>query len=247
MAVFARTFVCVFCFGISLAMGLPMVAEAAEAHYVTTVQVDLGQLLPPPPASDSIEERRDLDAVIEASKSRTPVEAERAHADSTISILRFGNVMGAGFTAENLPFAQLFFSQVASDTHAIVSAAKVDFDRLRPFVVDSRINPILNDPEGAATPHHRSGSYPSGHSTFAYVTAVLLAAMVPEKSAEIFARAADFSHNRLIAGVHYPTDIEAGRVAGTVIANVMLHDARFQSDFARARIEVRRAVSAATE
>ncbi len=85
-------------------------------------------------------------------------------------------------------------------------------------------------------------SYPSGHATFAYATAVLLAAMVPEKAAAIFQRAEDFAENRVIGGVHYPTDIEAGKICGAVIDHVMLHDARFKTDFARATVEVRHAL-----
>lgn len=220
---------------------LPGPVVAAEAHYVTTAQVDLGQLLAPPPIPDSSAEKSDLDAVIEASGNRSAVEAESARADGEISVLRFADVLGGGFSPENLPFSLPFFSLVASDAHAIVGTAKVDFDRLRPFVVDTRVHPIRNDPEVTAAPHHRSGSYPSGHATFAYATGILLAAMLPEKSTEIFARAALYARHRLVAGVHYPTDIEAGRIAGTVIANVLLHDPRFLADFARARAEVRHA------
>jgi acid phosphatase (class A) len=240
---FLRTLRLALCLVVPLALVPRVPAGAAETHYVTTGQVDLGQLLAPPPAPGSAEERNDLDAVIDASKNRSTGDAEQAHADGTISVLRFADVLGAGFSAENLPFALPFFAQVASDAHAIVGVAKVDFDRLRPFIVDHRISPISNDPEATAAPHHRSGSYPSGHATFAYVTGILLAAMVPEKATEIFARAAVYAHHRLIAGVHYPTDIDAGRLAGTVIANVLLHDPRFLADFAKARSEVRRAAA----
>jgi acid phosphatase (class A) len=65
--------------------------------------------------------------------------------------------------------------------------------------------------------------------------------MLPEKAAAIFDRAGIYAHNRVIGGVHYPTDIEAGRIAGSVIDNVMLHDAPFMVDYAKARIEVRHA------
>jgi membrane-associated phospholipid phosphatase len=44
----------------------------------------------------------------------------------------------------------------------------------------------------------------SGHAAFAYVTAILLADMVPEKALAIFDRAAIIAHSRVVAGVHYP-------------------------------------------
>jgi acid phosphatase (class A) len=239
MVIFLRALGYAACLVVLLATG--GANAATEPRYVTIAEVDLGQLLPPPPAPGSLAEKSDVEAVIEASTARSPLEAERAHADGTISVLRFADVLGDGFSAEKMPFAVPFFGQVASDAHVIVGAAKVEFDRLRPFIVDSRVQPIGNDIEVATAPRHRSGSYPSGHATFAYVTSILLAAMVPEKSAEIFTRAAVYAQHRVVAGVHFPTDIDAGRIAGTVIANILLHDPRFQGDFARARVEVRHA------
>ena len=76
-------------------------------------------------------------------------------------------------------------------------------------------------------------SYPSGHTTFAYVMAILLANMVPEKSVAIFDRAASYGYNRVVVGAHFPTDVEAGRIAGTVIDSVFLHEPRFLTDSAR--------------
>ncbi|MTJ82666.1 MAG: phosphatase PAP2 family protein [Telmatospirillum sp.] len=234
------------CFVMALALltGVTGVAAAASPDflYLAPATVDLTVLLAPPPAPGSDGEAADLAAVIAASQGRTAAEAARAAADATTSALRFADAMGAGFTADNLPYALPFLDRAAHDTHALVSAAKVGFDRLRPQAVDARVAPLRSDGEPGPSSTRRSGAYPSGHAAFAYVTGILLAAMVPEKGAEIFARAADYSHNRLIAGAHFPTDIEAGRIAGTVIAGQLLRDPRFLADFGRARAEVRHAL-----
>ena len=63
--------------------------------------------------------------------------------------------------------------------------------------------------------------YPSGHANAGYTIAIVLAQMVPEKRAEIFARAQAFALNRVIGGVHFRSDIEAGRLSGTLIAAAM--------------------------
>jgi acid phosphatase (class A) len=139
--------------------------------------------------------------------------------------------MGPRFDSRNLPFATQFFRHVASDTEEAVAPAKEHFDRPRPFVVDHNIKPVLGRPGGP--------SYPSGHATFAYVDAILLAQMEPAKAAAIFARADQYSYAREVGGVHYPTDLRAGQISASVIANVLLHQPRFLADLNRAKAEVR--------
>src|SRR5947209_20328887 len=80
-----------------------------------------------------------------------------------------------------------------------------------------------------------SYSYPSGHSTRGALDAILLAQMVPEKRAEIFARGWDFGLSRVVGGVHYPSDVEAGRIDATAIVAIMMQNAGFQTDLAAAR------------
>jgi acid phosphatase (class A) len=101
-------------------------------------------------------------------------------------------------------------------------------------VTDHHVLPIVEQPNNL--------SYPSGHATFAYVVAILLADMVPEKAPQIFERAATYANGRLVGGVHYPTDLEAGRVSASVIDNVLLHDRHAMADLAQSRAEVRAAL-----
>ena len=183
---------------------------------------------------DSPAEKADLQAVLAAVQSRTDVEIKHVQADDQRTVFRFADVMGPNFRPESLPFASQFFQHVYEDGNAATVDAKAHFKRQRPFVVDPDIKVIV-----VQAPNF---SYPSNHSTFAYESGILLAAMVPEKSAAIFERAADYAHNRVIAGVHFPTDVEAGRISGSVIDNALLHDAHFPADFERAKSEVRAAL-----
>ncbi len=208
-------------------------ASAAFARYVEASQFDLVHILAPPPVPSTPEGKADLEAVLMAQSARTPSDVERAQADDEISVFRFADVMGPGFAPDNVPFTAAFFRDIGSDANQAIAAAKDHFNRPRPMIEDRRVEPVIK----AA-----NASYPSGAATFAYVTAILLADMVPEKAAAIFDRAATFARNRVVAGVHYPTDIEGGHIAGAVIDNVLLHDRVFTVDFAKARAEVRRAI-----
>jgi acid phosphatase (class A) len=210
--------------------GVP--ARYEKTFYIQPSQVDLDDLLAPPPALGSAEEKADLDSVMQAQKDRDANDVVDAEADHERSVFRFADVMGPSFKPEKLPFTTKFFLRVFSDEAKIVTVTKAHFARLRPFMVDSSLMPIVSP---KATP-----SYPSGHTTFAYVTAILLAKMVPEHAVEIFRRAATYGQNRVVAGAHFPTDVEAGRIAGTVIDSVFLHQPRFLTDFRIAQAETRK-------
>jgi acid phosphatase (class A) len=209
-------------------------ALAEHEYYISESSVNLSQLLAPPPTPDSVAGKADLQAVLDAQRNWTPAIVASAQADAQLSVFRFADVIGPPFKPENLPFATKFFERVSSDQANVVRAAKAYFNRPRPVVIDSGIKPVERVSANA--------SYPSGHATFAYVDAIILADMLPEKAAAIFARADAYAHNRVIEGVHYPTDLEAGRISAAVIDNVLLHDAHFMADYEKSRLEVRHAL-----
>jgi acid phosphatase (class A) len=202
-------------------------------HYIQPSEVDLIRVLGPPPAPGSPQGKADIQAVLQAQNSRTSPEIAEAVADSCMSIFRFADVIGPGFKPGNLSFTIFFFQRVFDDGMRSIAAAKKSFNRPRPFVADPHVTPVIAQPANT--------SYPSGTATFAYMTAILLADMVPEKADTIFDRASSIAYSRVIAGVHYPSDLAAGRVAAAVIDNVLLHDVTFEADLAKSRAEVRHA------
>jgi acid phosphatase (class A) len=154
----------------------------ATAYYVKPAQVDLIHILAPPPAPNSLEGEADLQSVLDAQHHRAPAEVKMARADEVRSVFRFATVLGPAFKPENLPFATQFFARAFANDEYVIEPVKSYFKRPRPFLTDHRVKPVVD-----AT--MTDGSYPSSHSTFAYATAILLADMVPEKAAAIFARA----------------------------------------------------------
>jgi acid phosphatase (class A) len=207
---------------------------ASAKVYVPATDVDLTKILPPPPAQDSVRTKNEIAEILDFQESRTDKMVKYAQADQEISVFRFSDIMGDKFTRENLPFTEEFFHNVTANASIISGPAKDFWKRPRPSVYDPRVKPCVKVPPNAA--------YPSGHSTAGNLMAIILANMVPEKSAEIYGRGWDFAVNRIIGGVHYRSDSEAGRMAATVIAAFMFKNPDFLADYERAKAEIRRAL-----
>ena len=70
-----------------------------------------------------------------------------------------------------------------------------------------------------------SPSYPSGHTTYGYMGALVLAEMVPERFPELMARAAEYGDDRIIMGAQYAMDVLAGRTLATYdLAHLLAND-----------------------
>ncbi|MGQ5798392.1 acid phosphatase [Serratia sp. IR-2025] len=208
-------------------------AQAAEEAqpFTTAQQVDLTHILPPPPANDSAQTQRE---VLDMQQKRTPEMASQAMADAEENVWVYGNVMGPKFNAKALPAVSAFFDRIVATEAAVVDPAKDFWKRPRPHMLDSRIEPIVK--------RSSSGSWPSGHTTLGTLMGITLANMVPEKRAAIMTRAWQYGDNRVVAGIHYPSDIEMGRIAGSVISQQLSQQQDFQQQYRQARDELRQAL-----
>jgi acid phosphatase (class A) len=218
------------------ALLLPVAPALAADGSARMDGVDLTLLLAPPPAAGSPAALDDLQAVLAAQAARTPAEDEAAKADADRSVFRFADVLGSNLVPTTLPRTAAFFKRVEQLDKASVKLTKSYWKHPRPSEVSDKVHPLSMEKPG-------DWSYPSGHATFGYTTAVLLANMLPEKRAAIFDRAALYAQHRVVMGVHFPSDVEAGRIAGTVIAAQLLQDPLWHADFVAARDELRKSLA----
>ena len=212
----------------------PVFAEDAKP-FADAKEINLLNLLPPPPANDSAQMKAELGEILTIQVTRTPEMAARAVADAEENVWRFSDVIdNPKFTKENLPKFSAFFDRIVETEGAVVDPAKDVWKRPRPHLYSDLVKPIV--------PLSKSGSYPSGHTTLGTLMGIVLSNMVPEKRAVIMTRAWEYGHNRVVGGIHYASDIEAGRIAGTVIAEtIMTHD-DYKSEYEGAKAELRAAL-----
>ncbi len=198
--------------------------------------VDLLELLPAPYAADSAEAHAELERMLAIQAERSPELAARARADADASVFRFADALGnpAAFVPERLPRVSALFARVLEAEAAVVGPGKDAFARARPCRVEPRLKPVLPCPTSA--------SYPSGHASFGWAAGLVLADLVPEQRAAILARARDYAWNRVVAGVHYPSDVEAGHLSGVVVAAFRFASPAFRDEERAARGELRAAL-----
>ncbi|WP_332775449.1 phosphatase PAP2 family protein [Polaromonas sp.] len=87
----------------------------------------------------------------------------------------------------------------------------------RPDTLSPQIQSMIPSPGHA--------SWPSGHSTEAFLTATLLQALLPQGSKyqeQLQRLAARIAVNRTVAGLHYPVDSAVGRLLGTILAEFLV-------------------------
>jgi len=239
-----------------------MTRLGSGVSYVIPPVLDVTRLLSPPPA-DEAARARDLAAVRAAEQGRTASQSEHAEASSSVDVFLFAAALGPRFAAEQLPITADFFDRVYRSALPHLQLTMNCWQRPRPFVADPTLMPLERSlastrlrsaPAPApAVPQppadspctapvadtSYSPSYPSGHATVGAMMAILLAQMVPERRDALFALGWEYGDARVISGVHYPSDVEAGRILGTMLVGVMQEDRRFRADFAAARRELR--------
>ncbi len=227
-----------FMFAVAIVLAAAFGANAADSKYGTFIfvrpgQLDLGKLLAPAPDPKSDVHKRDLATVLETQTSRSPAQVERAVADNALSVYRFADVVGPDFSADRYPQTDAFFKRMFNDSRILVLSSKDVWDRPRPYVVSKDVQTVGELPKAP-------GSYPSGHAIFGYLSAIILANMLPERAAALYERGYEYGTNRVITGVHFPSDLEAGRIAATAIAAALLQSDQFKAELEGAKAELRK-------
>lgn len=192
------------------------------------VQVDPAVFLPPPPEADSAFE------LAERAIVRGPWTVERrqqAVEDNQIDpFAAFDAVLGPSFTHQNFPATYTVLDHAGRAAGFAGDPLKFVHRRPRPFVRDDSIVTCI--------PRPTSYSYPSGHAALGFGWALVLAELVPSRADAIIERGRDFTWSRVVCGVHYPSDVEAGRTVAAAAVARLHADPDFQREFAAAREEL---------
>lgn len=231
------------CICLLAALSLSASSCLAEApkyapHYLSPDAINVVSLLPPPPMADSPEHEAEIEQLIKLQQTRTPAEIARVtEEEHHLSVFVFATVLGPNFNAQRCPKTAAFFkTAIQADLAYFNKKAKNHFNRPRPYT-DPRVHALFLE---------HDGSYPSGHSIRGTLMGELLASVLPEHRDSLIARSQQIGWDREIAGVHFPTDIYAGRVMGQVLAHALMRNPELKKQLDAIKPEIEAALSAKT-
>lgn len=146
----------------------------------------------------------------------------------------FACALGFEPTESRTPHLVMLLRRTMADAVVSTFDAKNKFQRRRPFAEYG---------EPSCTPHDedflkKDGSYPSGHAAAGWAWALLLAELAPMRQDAILRRGYEFGQSRVVCGVHWPSDIDAGRAVGAAVIATLRNNPTFRRQAQLAMQEV---------
>jgi acid phosphatase (class A) len=210
---------------------------AAQEPAQSDAMVDARLFVPPPPAAGGAGEAADRAAVRTSSSQARLAQARED--DALDPFAAFDSVLGADFRADRLPHTTALLTRVARAAGYPSGPPKDLHRRARPFAVDPQ-QPTCITPSAALL---ASYSYPSGHASIGWAWALVLAELEPSFADSLFLRGREFGDSRVVCGLHWPSDVEAGRLIGAAAVARLHADGTFVTQLQAARAELDAVIS----
>ena len=226
---FALTAALMFAPCVGRAVEAESAPRVASEYFLASDAIDLKQVLPVPPAPESLAAAADMEVVRQVEVWRTPEQVALAKFIENDNAFNHASVLGAWFTAANLPVTAQFLKEVTADANLVSRGTKKLFQRLRPPQVDPTLRPCVEVPASAG--------YPSGHAMRATLWAAVLSDIFPEQKAALEARAQNARWSRVIGGVHFPSDVIGGRLLAEAIMRELRKNPAYEAKVKKCRAE----------
>lgn len=196
--------------------------------YLSPTAVDLEKVLKKPPSADSVETRRELAEMLALQGKRTPEDVERLKSEVKNSVKTFFGPPYGSLTAAEAAALEPLFVKVRGDMNYFVQAAKKVWRRDRPFIEEPKIVPCVV--------FENTSSYPSGHTAASHLFALVLGELNPKRAKEMMKNADRVGADRVLAGMHHPSDIEAGKALAAAVFEKLRGNAAFRDDLKNYRL-----------
>lgn len=198
-------------------------------------------LLPPPPDGGSIafllDQARYNWGKLQRNTPRGDVACSDANVGGDGVPMAFSEAFGIDITEDGTPEIYKLVVGMREDAGDLgTREAKNYYNRTRPFCFyeEDTCNPTQQAELST------NGSYPSGHTSIGWATALVLAELNPERQNEILKRGYDMGESRVICGYHFQSDVDAGRLTGAMTVARLHADPGFNKQLAKAKAEFKK-------
>lgn len=202
---------------------------------------DSRALLPPPPGAGSAQAAADLDAYKSTRALRGTARWALAVQDAKLSFpaaaSTFECALQLPITPQGTPNLNMLLRRTLADAAVATRGAKHQYQRQRPFAASGEQSCTPADEPALA----KDGSYPSGHTAIGWAWALVLTQAAPQNMNALLQRGYAFGFSRVICGVHWQSDVEAGRTIGAAVVARLQSDETFNAQLALARQEIAQA------
>lgn len=228
-------------------------ADLAEASppptslkgYLTPQDLDGVQILGPPPAADSPRGAADRATYDETRPLAGTARWNQAKVDNDIwfggAVRRFACILGKDISARSTPYTYRLLQRLELDARTVGEAPKHQYMRTRPLIGNDK--PVCVP---RADWLRTNGSYPSGHSMTGWSWGLVMAELAPAKASPLLDAGREIGQSRVICGVHFQSDVDAGRTLASAMVARLHADPAFQRDVAVAKAELARATAPAS-
>jgi acid phosphatase (class A) len=210
------------------------------AGYFKTSPLDGKAILGPPPAPDSAQGRADRADFEQTRALQGSARWKTAIQDNDLwrggALSRFSCALGVDVDDKQTPSLWKILHKLELDVRTIGGPAKQFYNRDRPLIGNDL--PICVPREDWMK---TNASYPSGHAMTAWAWGLIMAEAKPDRATEVLALARDSGDSRMVCGVHFPSDIEAGRTLGASMVAQLHAVPEFAADLKRAKKELAKA------
>lgn len=223
--------------GIPASRSIAPQSSSSVIGYLPGREPDFFDILPPYPALDSMQDAADVTTLWQW---QHPVSSrwQLANADEEMSHNRFSQAFGMEITGARTPLLVHLLDRVEQDVQGVAFDAKTFYNRPRPFQRFQLAHVCGTEkPPAHEVPLKGGSSYPSGHTSFGWATALILADVAPERAQQLLARGQEHGESRVICAVHYPSDVVAGQLVATAVVARLHADPEFNEDLDCARQE----------
>lgn len=196
------------------------------------------ELLPPPPQIGSIAFLNDQAMYEQGLLLRSTPRGKQAQADADLAnggvIDAFSDAFGYKISKKATPKIYALLTNMLEDAGDLATRdAKNYYQRIRPFAFYHTNTCNTKEQDKLST----NGSYPSGHTSIGWASALVLSEINPQRENEILKRGFELGQSRVICGYHWQSDVDAARVVASAVVARLHTNERFIKALNEAKAE----------